>query len=57
MDFSKPVQRRVMKMIKGLEDLFCEGRKREQGLFSLEKMRRCGALLAAFQYLEALLKS
>ncbi|RMC06863.1 hypothetical protein DUI87_16313 [Hirundo rustica rustica] len=51
-DFSKPVQRRIMKMIGGLEDLFYEGRQRERGLFSLEKTRHCGDLLAAFQYLK-----
>lgn len=48
----RPVWRRVMKMIKGLEDLSYEGRQREQGLFSLEKTRLCGDLLAAFQYLK-----
>lgn len=48
MDFSKPVQRRVMKITRGLESLFYEGRQREQGLFSLEKTRLCGDPLAAF---------
>ena len=55
MELLEQVQRRTVRMLRGLKHLSYEERLKELGLFSLENRKHQGYIIAAFQYLKELM--